>query len=192
MTKQKIVKSGNFPFFSAYARIEMDKAFRKNLGEDVKLLYTDTDSAMLKLRNHAELSIPFGSGYYQWKNELPRGAEMKSYCALGPKSYSYTYILNGKEFTSIKCKGFSLKRSLDLTHDNMKEMVKKRKTGESSQMILPQFNIRIEKKSRKLHNSFFYKTLSSDILKKRVLLPKRSLTMPYGYSQKMINETKNE
>lgn len=164
----------------------MDKAFRRNLGPDVDLLYTDTDSAMLKQKKNVSLDFNFGNGYRQWKSELPAGAEMISYCALGPKSYSYNYALNGCEHSTIKCKGFSLKKDNKISHDDMLKMVQKRKEGRVTKRTIPQFAIRIEKKSRKMYNTYFFKTLSSDILKKRVLLAKEARTLPFGYSQSML------
>ena len=163
----------------------MDKAFRRNLSENVRLLYTDTDSAMLKTKKDAPLDLKFGNGYREWKDELPRNAVMKKYCALGPKSYAYTYDVGGEEKTAVKCKGFSLKKSDALTHKDMETMVQARKEGNFSQRTIPQFNLRIDKKTRQIHNSFFFKTLSSDILKKRVVIPNNSATMPYGYTKRL-------
>ena len=168
----------------------MDRAFRANVGRDVQILYTDTDSAMIRCKRESELQFKFGPGYREWKSELPQNAEMTSYCALGPKSYSYTYENDDGVHTTMKCKGFSLKRREDISHDEMQEMVQKRKEGEITQKTIPQFNLRIEKKSRKIFNSYFFKTLSSDILKKRVLIKGKSYTMPYGFSEEMLQNVR--
>ena len=173
---------------SAYARIEMDKAFRRNLSDNAHLLYTDTDSAMIKIKKDAPLDLKFGSGYREWKDELPQNALMKHYCALGPKSYAYTYEVEGSVSTAVKCKGFSLRRSKNISHFDMKSMVEARKKGKMLTQTVPQFNLRIEKKTRNIYNSFFYQTLSSDILKKCVLIPNYSATMPYGYSKSMLKK----
>ena len=114
----------------------MDKAFRRNLSEETRLLYTDTDSAMLEMKKDAPLDLKFGNGYREWKDELPKNACMKHYCALGPKSYAYTYDLYGSTFTSVKCKGFSLRKSNNLTHQDMSKMVQLRKSGEQSSSII--------------------------------------------------------
>ena len=166
----------------------MDRAFRRNLDDRTDLLYTDTDSAILRQEKNKNLDFEFGNGYRQWKSENPDQAELKTYCALGPKSYSYSYNLNGCDYSSIKCKGFSLKNNSGISHEEMMNMVTERKTGQITSKTLPQFVIRIEKKSRKLYNSYFFKTLSSDILKKRVLVSNEPYTMPYGYTSRMLQE----
>ena len=174
-------------YVTAYARIEMDKAFQKILTKDSVLLYTDTDSVLVKLRKGKKLALPEGSSYREWKNELPKNSKIIDYYALGPKSYSYRYQVNDEVFSSIKCKGFCLKRKQDLDHNDINAMVKRRKRGEMSKKTIPQFRLNINKKSRKMNNTYFFKSLSSDILKKRSLQENSNVTMPFGFTQKLLN-----
>lgn len=107
---------------------------------------------------------------------------------LGTKSYCYSYRHKGKQHQTVKCKGFSLYGNNYVTTETIKNMVLNREKGVTSTTAVPQFNIRIEKNSRKLYNAYTVKKLSSDILSKRVLIENRAETLPFGYTAEMLED----
>ena len=87
----------------------------------------------------------------------------------------------------LKCKGFSLRTHEYVDFSKMSEMeVRRRLENVNMSHPIPQFNICTEKKSRQLYNAYSFKHLSSHILSKRVLVKKGRWTLPFGYTDKML------
>ena len=173
-------------YVTSYARIEMHKHLNPLLKQGIQLLYSDTDSALLKLRKNQNLTLPMGNSYGEWKDEVPTGSKITHYYALGPKSYCYRYVTPENKIKNvIKCKGFSLGNPKFMSLSDMENMVKEKLQSKETQIVIPQFQIRTEKKSRRLFNAYIVKTLSSDILRKRSLDKKSGRTFPLGFSEEL-------
>jgi hypothetical protein len=97
-------------FVTAYARRRM---FRTLIAVPGRALYCDTDSVAVLRRPGLRNPEGVGRTLGKWKSELPPGAYIRRWQALGPKSYRYEYgpfFPNGPEGreewrTVLKCKG---------------------------------------------------------------------------------------
>lgn len=87
----------------------------------------------------------------------------------------------------MKCKGFNLNGNDYVDTNTIKDMVLSREKGQHSSTAVPQFNIRVEKNTRRLYSNYSVKKLSSEILSKRVLIENMAETLPFGYTSEMLN-----
>ena len=164
-------------FVTAYARLELYKVLER-LGD--RVLYFDTDSCIY-IHDPQGYNIPIESSRLgKWTDEVPQGRIVK-YVSLGPKSYGYEYIENGKRQQTCKVKGITLDYNTSqlVNFDAMEECVNDRQ----NYVKVIEYESRIRRhRDRKVCSEKQIKTFRS-VYTKRVVV-NQYFTVPYGYQWK--------
>ena len=129
-------------FVAAYGRLYLWETLHK-LGD--RVLYHDTDSVVYEHIPEGP-NVTLGYMLGDWENELDEDDCIKSFVALGPKTYSYQ---TAKGKGNIKCKGFSLtsnNREI-ATHKNMINLIEASKQKSSSSLNLSDRVFKWDRKS---------------------------------------------
>lgn len=155
-------------------------------------LISDTDSLILSAPDDLELPVPIGNAYGEWKHEV--SGDIQAFHSLGPKNYCL--VVKEKDGTltsSTKARGFFIKDKLSskevnaetlaaLVHDYLEH-------DRSRCKVVPQFNIRIEGKTKRLYSETSLKVFRNDIYNKRVAFRGSRfspVSLPFGYSATML------
>ena len=177
---------------TAYARIEMYKCLMSAQRAGCHIYYTDTDSYLMSMKKCQSLPLSIGYAYGEFKYEIDD--EIVTFYSLGPKNYCIvTRDKNGHIQQTVKARGFYLKNawsSHEVNDQTFKDHLKKYLLDEtSSKVIVPQFHIRCEKKTKKIFSELSMKVFANDTYNKRVSFKgarANSFTLPFGYSEEML------
>ena len=144
-----------------------------------------------------DLPIPISNVFGDFKHEIPRKS-IKNFYALGPKNYSITYLdKDGQCKTDIKTRGFYWKNNADqdkVDESCYEEFLKALlENNEEKRRLIPQFNIKIDKKTSKLFSTLNMKSYNNLSYTKRVLYQKgsanyMSYSVPFGFTSSILEE----
>lgn len=180
-------------YVTASARIEMYSYFMKCLEANITIAYTDTDSMILAVPNGVEIPVPFGNCYGEFKHEVV--GNIKEFHSLGPKNYCIVAETEdkSKEFHIVKARGFYIKdewSSREINHTSFVNLLDDYLLKETTtRKLVPQFNIRIEKKNLQLFSALSVKVFRNDVYNKRCSFRGKEtslFTMPFGYTEDML------
>ena len=179
----------------------MAKAMKACRESGAVLAYTDTDSIIASFPKNKPLPL--------WMSDVEIGAfkyelghdSIKTFYSLGPKNYSITYADKDNSLkTDIKTRGFYWKNNAkeDKVDSSCYEEFLKAllEENEEKKLLIPQFNIKIDKKNTKLFTNLYYKSFNNNVYSKRVLYKKGKkdeclvYSLPYGFTQQMLDEAK--
>ena len=147
---------------------------------------------ILKMPTGVDIPVPFGNAYGEFKHEV--NGEILEYHSLGPKNYCLlVQEKNGHTYQITKARGFFLKdkwSSQEINRNtfcNLLEDLLEKET--ETRRLVPQFNIKIEKKTKELFSQLTLKTFRNNVYNKRNAFTgnmKSNFTMPYGYNEEML------
>ena len=146
-----------------------------------RVLYFDTDSVLYTVKPH-EKTLPLGNYLGELTNEIPVGY-IGEFVSSGPKIYAFKVVnRKGGNYNVVKCKGFSLsaRTCKKINFNSIKNMVLKADRQFAICTENPHMIIRDRKRTSLITTRACYKWYRL-VYNKRVLLPDRIHTLPYGW-----------
>lgn len=172
------------------ARITLDRHLRSVIKVNATPLYCDTDSLVYLIDKKVNQELPFSPvklGFF--KSEVPSGQYLRKFQSLSPKNYSMDFAdCNTHQLVSrvVKVRGLTLRGpacKAALNADHMEKMIQALRKGQHSSLKIPQRQLRIDGKIKKLKWHHLQKKYSTFVTEdKRFFEPSKShcVTWPYG------------
>ena len=144
-----------------------------------------------------KIPVPIGNAYGEWKHEV--NGEILAFHSLGPKNYCLVVREeDGSLTTSTKARGFFLKDKISSAEVNARSLAALVHSfvveGEARCKVVPQFNIRIEGKTKQLYSELGLKMFRNNVYNKRVAFTGNMhsvFTLPFGYSDEMLQNIRH-